>query len=402
MAAWEEWDMENIQTRTRAKSSIAPSKEDVRAVLKIINGLDKVQDVAPHSVSGKCWFYSKVFFQRTPWVTCVAWVTLTITFSMTMAATISIQTDLQRYSFGWKSVLSKLFQLTNDKGDQIALLCTCIVINLIMYLFALLGSQACLAKRCSKWGENFVCSLYFLRMFELVLFLACCVCLFIVLYDGACLIANSSTIAALKAVCDGSDNFIPVYTQLISRDSIVSAFLKLQSVDMEYINGFCDDVDSMRNSLSQSWYTNFFALVAQIILTFCGYQNYMITQAVWESSVYGSDLEKELEKRRSELEIATEMKKKQKEGKKAARASLELELTSKRFPELQHADSSRSSDKFDDSKRESAYSTTPGYFDDQEGEHTGGGYFEPLSESKRQSNGAFDGGEWWNQSGPMD
>merc|ERR1719499_1652843 len=82
------------------------------------------------------------------------------------------------------------------------------------------------------------------------------------------------------------------------------------------VDAFCDDIEAARDGLSSYWYANFFALIAQVILTICAYQNYLITKAVWESSLYGSEVELELEKRRSERDAAKELKKKQKKQKK--------------------------------------------------------------------------------------
>merc|ERR1719499_520533 len=78
------------------------------------------------------------------------------------------------------------------------------------------------------------------------------------------------------------------------------------------VDAFCDDIEAARDGLLSYWYANLFALIAQVVLTICAYQNYLITKAVWESSLYGSEVELELEKRRSERDAAKELKKKQK------------------------------------------------------------------------------------------
>jgi len=413
MAAWEGFDWDNVQTRVRAKSSVTPNEQDVRSILKVINGLDKVQDVAPQSVSGKCHYYTKVFFNRTPWMQAICFLIFIVTFSLTVDGLISIQEDLDEHSFESKTLIS-----ANRTVWLIIILSFCIVINLLVYIFSLFGSQFCLAKRFSKWGNNFICSLYFLRMFEGFLFFCSCVVLFMVSLDGIGLVSNSNTIASMDVICKSSGHAINAYTKSASSDAIVSAFLDIKAVQSSMVDVFCADIKRIRDGLPTSWYSNFIALVAQVFLTMCAYQNYMITKAVWESSLYGSEVELELEKRRSEREAAQELKKQQKQQKKLAKKNLEDEMAEKRFPTGKHEKKNSVRSDFSSEsvgpKRMPAYggssvfsaygdegnNSTLNYVSDSDSDFGGACDLEdnPTRESSTtMTNNAFDGGEWWKE-----
>jgi len=411
MAAWDAFDWDNVQGRVRAKSSVTPNDKDVRSILKVINGLDKVQDAAPHSVSGKCHYYTKVFFSRTPWAQAIFLIIFIVTFSLTVDGLIWMQSDLDAHAFKSKSLAS----ISADRCMWLAMILGfCIVVNLLVYLFSLMGSQFCLAKRFSKWGGKFICSLYFLRMFERILFFLSCVALLLVGLDGVGLVSNSNTIASMNVICESNPHSIQSYTERASQDKILSSFLDIKKVEASMVDEFCFDIANIRNGLSSSWYSNFIALVAQVVLTMCAYQNYMITKAVWESSLYGSDVELELEKRRSEREAARELKKKQKEQKKLDKQSLEDTISEKRYPgKLEKKGSNVSSDSVGPAKRTpaayggssvfSAYEaeSTVKYVSDSDSDIGGANDIESHVTTRESSttmtNNAFDGGEWWKE-----
>jgi len=408
MAAWDTFDWDNMPTRMRAKSSITPTKDDVRSILKVINGIDKVQDAPPRSVSGKCHYYLKVFFYRTPWLQAITFTIFVVTFSLTVDGLSEMQNGLDEYGFTSTSFLS----FTKNRDTWLALLLTfCISINLLVYIFSLFGSQFCLAKRFSKWGIDFICSLYFLRIFECFLFIMSATVLVLVGFDSVSLVSNSNLIATFRVLCDKSRVSVPAFTEGASQDRILSSFLDINLVEASLVDSFCNDIEAARDGLSSYWYANFFALIAQVVLTICAYQNYLITKAVWESSLYGSEVELELEKRRSERDAAKELKKKQKKQKAEEKRKLEDSLAEKRFPG-QLEDNKKMSVSVGPAKRTpsaygggesgfSAYgnqSSVTNVSDSDSDEYGGEGVETNVTrESSSTSNNAFDGGEWWKE-----
>lgn len=424
MTAWETFDWDNIETRVRAKSSITPDKDDVRAILKLIHGIDKVRDSAPNSCSGKCHYYCKVFFRRSPCLQAFFFCIFVVNFSITIDGLFLMHHDLEPYTFKATNFLSV------DRKTWLAIILSfCIIVNFLVYVFTLFGSQACLTSKLSKWGHSFICSLYFLRMFEGFLFALSCFALALVGLDAVGLISNSSTIASIHCICESSMDGVKGYTELASKDHILSFFLDFKTLDDSLVPGFCAAMNNIRGNLSMYWYTNFMALIAQVVLTICAYQNYMVTKAVWESSMYGSEVELELQKRREELEAAKELKKKQKQEKKAAKRELRNSITEKRHPGiLQKKPSNSSNCENAGSKRtpggnssskgtiELAYGETGGeafsaydhatrttisYVSDSDSDYNEGFEVETSNVERESSttmtNNAFDGGEWWKE-----
>lgn len=404
MAAWDTFDWDDIPTRMRAKSSIAPTEQDVRSILKVINGIDKIHDAPPKSVSGKCHYYIKVFFNRTPWLQAIFFTIFVVTFSLTVDGLSSMQNGLDNHNFTSTSFLS----FTSNRSTWLAILLSfCISINFLVYIFSLFGSQFCLAKRFSKWGSTFICSLYFLRLFEGFLFIMSCIVLLLVGFDSVSLVSNSNSIATFRVLCEASKDSIPAFTEGSANDRILSSFLDIKVIEASQVDAFCKDIDLARDNLSSYWYANFFALIAQVILTICAYQNYMITKAVWESSLYGSEVELELEKRRSEREAAKELKKKQKAQQKAEKKKLEDSMAEKRFPG--HLDDGkkvsvsigapkRTPSAYGGGESGSAYGNESKvtYVSDSDSDGYGGEGMETTTTRESSAN-AFDGGEWWKE-----
>jgi len=407
MAAWGTTNWTRSLEVESQKVDVTPSKENIRSVLKLISGLDRIQDAPPNSVSGKVWYYTRVFFGRTPWVTCFCFIIFTVTFSLTADGNMQLTDDLSKHNFESESVLS------------IAVLIYSVCVNFFVYLFCLLGSRFCLAKRFSKWGSNCLCKLYFLRIWEGLLFCLTCVSLLLVGLDGFGIIANAVSLASIKVVCDlDNGNEIPRYVQLMKDDDILTAFLKVDQVQNSDIVSFCGDMKVVREDLNKFWYANFIALVAQVILTFSAYQNYVITTAVYQSSLFGSDIDKEVEKKRLEKERAKELKKQQRKDRKAERKNMELTLGSdkdKGYSKKEkrktndstpnaYASSTQNSAYASSTNNDSAYGAVPetsdaaatNYADDDSSDamdfNTGGD-----KDKAKDTGGAFDGGEWWKE-----
>lgn len=413
MAAWGATDWTHSAfTVSSEKLDVTPSKEDVRSVLKLISGIDRIEDAPPNSCSGKCAYYTKVFFGRTPWVTAFCFIVHTVTFSLTATGNMDLTDKLNKHDFKSESVLS------------IAVLVYSVIVNFFVYVFCLSGSRFCLAKRFSKWGSGCICKLYILKMWEGLLFCLTAVSLLLVGLDGFGLIANSVSLASMKVVCDlNSGNDIPGYIELADDDDILTAFLKVSTVESNQVNTFCADMNDIRSTLSKFWYANFFAIVAQVMLTISAYRNFLITSAVYESSCHGSDVDAEMERKKKERERAKELKKQQKEARKTSKKNLEEELTlnnsakgsltktndgnsykSSRNGASAYASSANTPSAYGVSSpaTDSAYGVSPesNRYDatpvENEPVHVS---FELDTGKSADEGGAFDGGEWWKDSG---
>eukprot|EP00494_Astrolonche_serrata_P029993 UN30260 len=177
----------------------------------------------------------------------------------------------------------------------------CITVNFCVWFMCFAASAYCIGKSCSKWG-NFCCNLFIVKWVELLLVLASFSSIIIVGIITVSVIANSMTVASFHSVClyrdAGGTNAVTGVSKYMAEDDIFDMVMTIKEISTGDQDEFCSVIDDNHDTLSGEWIATFFAVVAHLILTISAVRNYLITRAIYASTVEGADLDTQVKENR--------------------------------------------------------------------------------------------------------